>query len=91
MELADLREADRRNKLALADGVRRALIGLGLARDDARAVTISQAAVHACDALLQEAFRRDPDGDRPLLEEAKTMLRAYLERLALSTETGGTR
>jgi AcrR family transcriptional regulator len=77
----DLREADRRNKLVLADGVRRALIDLGLARDDARAVTISQAAVHACDALLQEAFRREPDGDRALLDEAKTMLRAYLDRL----------
>jgi AcrR family transcriptional regulator len=85
----DLRAADRRNKLALADGVRRALIHLGLARDDARAVTISQAAVHACDALLQEAFRRDPAGDRALLEEAKTMLRAYLDRLAL--DTGGPR
>jgi AcrR family transcriptional regulator len=78
----DLREADRRNKLALADGLQRAVIELGLARSDARSATISVVAVHACDALLQEAFRRDPDGDAALLEEAKTMLRGYLDRVA---------
>ena len=78
----ELREADRRNKLALAAGLRRVIVALGLARDDARAVTISEAAVHACDALLQEAFRRDPAGDRALLDEAKTMLRGYLDRVA---------
>jgi AcrR family transcriptional regulator len=90
---AQLREADRRNKLALADGLRRVMLGLGLARDDARAVTISQAAVHACDALLQEAFRRDPQGDAELLEEARTMLRGYLDRVAAhyATQRGGSR
>ena len=88
-----LREADRRNKLALADGLRRAALELGLARDDERAVTISHAAVHACDALLQEAFRRHPDGDAALLEEAKTMLRGYLDRVAAhyGHRRGGTR
>jgi AcrR family transcriptional regulator len=84
----ELREADRRNKIALADGVRRVLVTLGLARDDERAVTICQAAVHACDALLQEAFRRDPAGDRALLEETKTMLRAYLDRVAVHNPKG---
>jgi len=89
----ELREADRRNKLALADGLRRAALELGLARDDERAVTISHAAVHACDALLQEAFRRHPDGDAALLEEAKTMLRGYLDRVAAhyGHRRGGTR
>jgi AcrR family transcriptional regulator len=78
----ELREADRRNKLALADRLRRVLIALQLARDDAHLVTVCQAAVHTCDALLQEAFRRDPSGDESLLEEAKALLRAYLERVA---------
>jgi len=77
----ELREADRRTKHALAAGVRRTLVALGLARDDAHLVTVSEAAVHACDALLQEAFRRDPSGDPALLEEAKSMLRAYLGRV----------
>jgi len=88
-----LREADRRNKLVLADGLRRIVLELGLARDDARSVTISVAAVHACDALLQEAFRRAPDGDAALLEEAKTMLRGYLDRVAAhyGHQRGGTR
>ena len=89
----DLREADRRNKLALADGLRRVVLELGLARDDERSATISVAAVHACDALLQEAFRRDPVGDAALLEEAKTMLRGYLDRVAAhyGHQRGGTR
>jgi len=89
----ELREADRRNKLALADGLRRVVLELGLARDDERSVTISHAAVHACDALLQEAFRRHPDGDAALLEEAKTMLRGYLDRVAAhyGHQRGGTR
>lgn len=77
-----LREADRRNKLALADGVRRILVAQGLARDDAHLVTVSQAAVHTCDALLQEAFRRDPAGEAALLDEAKAILRAYLDQVA---------
>jgi hypothetical protein len=87
-----LREADRRNKLALADGLRRVLIALELARDDGHLVTVCQAAVHTCDALLQEAFRREPSGDEALLEEAKALLRAYLERVAAHyADPGGTR
>jgi hypothetical protein len=86
----ELREADRRNKLALADGLRRVLIALQLARDDAHLVTVCQAAVHTCDALLQEAFRRDPAGEAALLEEAKALLRAYLDRVtAHYAEQGG--
>jgi AcrR family transcriptional regulator len=88
----ELREADRRTKHAVAGGVRRALLALGLARDDAHLVTVSEAAVHTCDALLQEAFRRDPAGDAALLEEAKSMLRAYLERVtAHYADQGGPR
>ena len=81
----ELREADRENKRALAAGVRRLLVERGLARDGERLGIVCQAAVHACDALLQEAFRRNPRGDDGLLEEAKELLRAYLDRV---TEEG---
>jgi len=88
----ELRQADRQNKLRLADGLRRVLLALGLARDDSHLVTVCQAAVHTCDALLQEAFRRDPNGDPPLLEETKSMLRAYLAQVtAHYANRGGTR
>jgi len=88
----ELRQADRQNKLRLADGLRRVLLALGLARDDSHLVTVCQAAVHTCDALLQEAFRRDQNGDPPLLEETKSMLRAYLAQVtAHYANRGGTR
>jgi AcrR family transcriptional regulator len=75
----ELREADRHNKQALARGVRRILVGRGLARDDAHLETVCRAAVLTADALLQEAFREDPSGAPGLLEEAKTILRGYLQ------------
>jgi AcrR family transcriptional regulator len=78
----ELREADRRNKLALADGVRRLVVRLELAHDDERLVILCVAAVHVADALLQEAFRRDPEGDGALLAEARTILRGYLREVA---------
>lgn len=76
-----LRSADRAGKEALADGVRRILVSLGLVADSERLTIACVAAVYACDALLQEAFRRDPNGDPEILEETKTLLGAYLERL----------
>ncbi|OIJ67814.1 TetR/AcrR family transcriptional regulator [Streptomyces mangrovisoli] len=72
------RAADREHKLRMADGVRGVLVALGLAVDDVRLERACRAAVLAADALAQEAFRRDPEGDAALLEEAKAMLRAYL-------------
>jgi hypothetical protein len=87
-----LREADRRNKVDLADALRRVLLALGLARDDAHLVIVCQTAVHSCDALLQEAFRRDPSGDRALLDETRSLLRAYLEHVAAHyAHQGGSR
>ncbi|MFV0136893.1 TetR family transcriptional regulator [Streptomyces sp. HMX87] len=38
-------------------------------------------AVEAADALVQLAFRIAPDGDRKILQEARELLRAYLERV----------
>lgn len=72
------RAADREHKRQMADGVRRVLLALGLAEDDEALGRACHAAFLAADALAQEAFRRDPEGDAALLGEAKTMLRSYL-------------
>ncbi|GAA4690686.1 TetR/AcrR family transcriptional regulator [Phytohabitans rumicis] len=75
------RAADREHKRRMAAGVRRVLLVLGLARDGPDLATACDAAVLAADALTQEAFRRDPDGDPGLLAAAKVMLRGYLAEI----------
>jgi len=72
------REMDRTHKTRMAGGVRRTLLALGLAEDTPELDHICDAAVLAADALIQEAFRRDPFGDPNLLTEAKVMLGRYL-------------
>ncbi|WP_238431750.1 TetR family transcriptional regulator [Streptomyces cavernae] len=72
------RAADREHKRRMADGVRRVLLALGFGHDDEGLGRACHAAVLAADALAQEAFRRDADGDSALLDEAKIMLRGYL-------------
>ncbi|MEU6254522.1 TetR/AcrR family transcriptional regulator [Streptomyces sp. NPDC047043] len=72
------RAADREHKRRMADGIRRVLIALGVARDDEALARACHASVLAADALSQEAFRRDAEGDAELLDEAKVMLRGYL-------------
>ncbi|MEU1511415.1 TetR family transcriptional regulator [Streptomyces sp. NPDC005811] len=72
------RAADREHKRRMADGIRRVLLALDVVRDDEPLARACHAAVLAADALAQEAFRRDADGDAALLEEAKVMLRGYL-------------
>jgi AcrR family transcriptional regulator len=74
----ELRAADRENKVALAQGVRRIAVALGLARDDAYLRVAARAGVLVTDSILQEAFRSDPSGDPALIEEAKGILRLYL-------------
>ena len=76
------RAADRAHKRRMADGIRRILLALGLARDDERLARSCLAAILAADALAQEAFRRDAAGDAGLLDEAKVMLRGYLTAIA---------
>jgi AcrR family transcriptional regulator len=63
----ELRAVDRENKLTLAGGARRVL---GVSELQARA------GVLVADALLQDAFR---SGDEALIDEAKRILRLYLE------------
>ncbi|MEU1180334.1 TetR family transcriptional regulator [Streptomyces sp. NPDC005820] len=72
------RAADREHKRRMADGIRRVLLALDVVRDDEPLARACHAAVLAADALAQEAFRRDADGDAALLDEAKVMLRGYL-------------
>jgi AcrR family transcriptional regulator len=74
----ELRAADRENKAALARGVRRILLELGLVRDDAYLAVAARTGVLIADSLLQEAFRSDATGDVELIEEAKRVLRLYL-------------
>ncbi|MET8453861.1 TetR/AcrR family transcriptional regulator [Streptomyces sp. NPDC005209] len=75
------RSADREHKRRMADGVRRLLLALDLAEDDEALGRACHAAFLAADALAQEAFRRHAEGDAALLDEAKTMLRAYLTQV----------
>jgi AcrR family transcriptional regulator len=86
----ELREADRRNKAALADGVRRILLGSGKVRDAKGLDTACRAAVLCADALLVEAFQSDAKGEPALLDEAKRILRCHLAdvvgRYARTTE-----
>jgi AcrR family transcriptional regulator len=86
--------ADREHKRRMADGIRRVLLALDLADDDEVLARACHAAILAADALAQEAFRRDTEGDAALLDEAKTMLRGYLTdvtaRYGRPEETGQT-
>ncbi|MEH0548415.1 TetR/AcrR family transcriptional regulator [Streptomyces sp. B21-105] len=75
------RAADREHKGRMADGIRRVLRALGVAGDDEALARAGHAAILAADALAQEAFRRAPEGDALLLDEAKTMLRSYLTEI----------
>jgi AcrR family transcriptional regulator len=74
----ELRQADRQNKAALADGVRRILTGTRAVRDSKGLRTACFAAVLTADALLVEAFQQDPKGEPALLGEAKRILRCHL-------------
>ncbi|MFJ9779798.1 TetR/AcrR family transcriptional regulator [Amycolatopsis sp. NPDC101161] len=75
------READVAHKRVMAAGVHRVLVAQGRLRDDEAAATACRTAFLAADAVIQEAFRADPDGAAALLDQLKAMLRAYLERL----------
>jgi AcrR family transcriptional regulator len=84
----ELREADLANKRVLAERLREVMLAATPVRDDSRLATACRAAVFVADALLQEAFRADPDGDPALLGEAKRILRGYLGELTVSYAKG---
>jgi AcrR family transcriptional regulator len=77
----ELQRADDANNAAIATGLRRILVAqCGLA-DDADLARACRVAVHTTDALLQLAFRVDPEGDEAILNEAHRLQRLYLADL----------
>ncbi len=75
---AETQELDRAHKLAMATRLRTVLVARGLGRDDPWTLRVSQVIQLSTDAVIQEAFRADPDGDEALLDQLKTMIRGYL-------------
>ncbi|MFD3747968.1 TetR/AcrR family transcriptional regulator [Nocardia sp. NPDC058633] len=71
-------EADRAHKQAMSAGLHQLLLAFGVP-DDNMLPARCRAAHLAADALVQEAFRTDPNGDDALLGECKVMLAHYLE------------
>ena len=85
----ELRAADRENKLVLAAGLRRVMVALGIAPADGELEVVARTGVLVADALLQEAFREQPHGDAVQIDEAKRILRVYLDEVARGAGTGG--
>jgi AcrR family transcriptional regulator len=73
-----VREVTRPTRVAIAASVQRILWVHWPRSAEADRTTAAQMVVLAGDALLREAFRQDPDGERRLLEESKAMIGAYL-------------
>jgi len=78
---AEAVELDRAHKRRMAERIRDVLVARGLGRNDRRTLRVSQAIQLATDAVIQEAFRSSANGDKALLEQLKTMVRAYLAEL----------
>lgn len=75
-------DADARNNEELAAGIWRLLLGHGFAGPDDRDLEVGcRVAVTAADALLQAAFRADPDGDAELISHTVVVLTCYLAEL----------
>ncbi|MFD9210465.1 TetR family transcriptional regulator [Streptomyces sioyaensis] len=62
---------------------------LGLDTGDERLRTSFLVGVETADALLQLAFRTDPEGDPAIVAETKLLLRAYLARYLDGESDGG--
>jgi AcrR family transcriptional regulator len=69
------------NNMAVAHRLRTLTPFLALSKTGEEQVELAlQVTLEAADAVLQLAFRRDPDGDAALIEECKRLLVAYLGR-----------
>jgi AcrR family transcriptional regulator len=77
----ELQQADEVNNAAIADGLRRILIAQHGLPDTSDLERVCHVAVHTSDALLQLAFRLDPNGDEAILAEARRLHRLYLADL----------
>lgn len=75
-----LLDSDRDNNTVIADRLAGLLTEQLAVPDTPRLRFALQIAVEAADALIKLAFRRHPDGDHRLLDEAKALIREYLHR-----------
>src|SRR4051794_28726119 len=78
---AEVLELDRAHKQRMAERIRDLLVARGLGRRDRRTLRISQVIQLSTDAVIQEAFRLNPNGDKALLDQLKAMVRGYLAQL----------
>jgi AcrR family transcriptional regulator len=73
-----IREVTRPGRMVVAATVERILAIHRPGSSAADRAVVARMVVVAGDGLLREAFRLDPDGDPALLEEARTMIDAYI-------------
>lgn len=78
---AETMELDRAHKLRMAERIRTVLVARGIGRKDKKTLRIGQTLQLSQDAVIQEAFRLSPQGDKILLEQLKTQTRSYLAAL----------
>jgi AcrR family transcriptional regulator len=78
---AEALELDRAHKRRMAERIRDLLVVRGLGGHDRRTLRVSQVIQLSTDAVMQEAFRTSPNGDKALLEQLKAMVRGYLAQL----------
>ncbi|WP_330180301.1 TetR family transcriptional regulator [Nocardia sp. NBC_01503] len=76
------RAADREHKRRMAVTLREIMIAQGIAAPGPDLDIACRTAHLMGDAVMQEAFRTDPEGDPGLLREAKIALRAYAAQWA---------
>lgn len=79
---ADTMELDRAHKLRMAERIRTVLVTRGIGRSDRQTLRVAQVLQLSQDAVIQEAFRLDPRGDKHLLDQLKVQTRSFLATLA---------
>jgi AcrR family transcriptional regulator len=75
-----LLDEERDNNAVIAEHLAELLVGQFGVTDSERLRFALAIAVEAADALIKLAFRRHPDGDGAVLDEAKALIREYLHR-----------
>ncbi|HEU5108507.1 MAG TPA: TetR family transcriptional regulator [Micromonosporaceae bacterium] len=75
-----LLDEERDNNAVIAGQLTRVLVEQFHVVESARLRFALEIAVESADALIKMAFRRDQEGDRAVLAEAKSLIREYLQR-----------
>ncbi|XTZ18891.1 TetR family transcriptional regulator [Micromonospora echinospora] len=84
-----LLDEQRDNNGVIADQLARVLTERFGLTDGPRLRFILEIAVEAADSLIKLAFRRQPEGDERVLDEAKALIREYLHRQVKAPERAG--